>query len=97
MHIFSGLRLNTDSPELPLYDGVLHESLVTYQYIDLDDHRWSQALLPVRWSGLGIRRVVSLAPSAYTLLPRALQSSRRLSSRLDGAKSSTVECMAAAI
>jgi hypothetical protein len=55
----------TDSPELPLYDGVLRESLVTNQYIDLDDHRWSQALLPVRWSGLGIRRVVSLAPSAY--------------------------------
>jgi hypothetical protein len=44
----------------------IRESLVTTQYIDLDDHRWSQALLPVRWSGrLGIRRVVSLAPSAY--------------------------------
>ena len=52
--------------ELPLrYDGVLGESLVTNQYIDLDDHRWSQALLPMRWSGLGIRRVVSLAPSVY--------------------------------
>jgi hypothetical protein len=55
----------TDSPELPLYDGVLRESLITNQYIDLDDHRWSQALLPVRWSRLGIHRAVSLAPSAY--------------------------------
>jgi hypothetical protein len=55
----------TDSPKLPIYDGVLRESLVTNKYTDLDDHRWSQALLPVRWSGLGIRRVVSLAPSAY--------------------------------
>jgi hypothetical protein len=55
----------TDSPELLLYDGVLRESLIPNQYIDLDDHRWSQALLPVRWSGLGIRRVISLAPSAY--------------------------------
>jgi hypothetical protein len=55
----------TDSPELPLYDGVLRESLFTNQFIDLDDHKWSEALLPVRWSGLGIRRVVSLAPSAY--------------------------------
>jgi hypothetical protein len=55
----------TDSPKLPLCDGVLRESLVTNQNFDLDDHRWSQALLPLRWSGLGLRRVVSLAPSAY--------------------------------
>jgi hypothetical protein len=55
----------TDSPELLLYDGVLRESLVTNQYTDFDDHRWSQALLPVRWSGLGIPRAVSLALSAY--------------------------------
>jgi hypothetical protein len=46
---------------------VLRESLVTNQNIDLDDHRWSRALLSVRWSGLGIRRVVSLAPSSYTV------------------------------
>jgi hypothetical protein len=50
-----------------IYDGVLRESLVTNQYIDLDDHRWSQALLPVRWSDLDIRSVVSLAPSSYIL------------------------------
>ena len=55
----------TDSPELPLYDDVLRESLVTTLNIDLDDDRWNQALLPVRWGGLGIRSVVSLAPSAY--------------------------------
>ena len=55
----------TDSPELPLYDGALRESLVTTLNIDLDDDRWNQALLPVRWGGLGIRSVVSLAPSAY--------------------------------
>jgi hypothetical protein len=56
----------TDSPELPLYDGVLyvsHSSRISF--IDLDDHKWSQALLPVRWSRLRIRTVVSLAPSAY--------------------------------
>jgi hypothetical protein len=65
----------TDSSELPLYDGVLRGSLITNQYIDLDDHRWSQALLPVRWSGLGNRRVVWLAPSAYmaSLLPSRLR------------------------
>ena len=64
MHTFSGLCLALTAPSCR-YDGVLRESLVANQYIDLDDHRWSQALLPVRWSGLGIRRVVSLASSAY--------------------------------
>ena len=48
-----------------VYDGALRESLVTTLNIDLDDDRWNQALLPVRWGGLGIRSVVSLAPSAY--------------------------------
>jgi hypothetical protein len=64
MRTFSGLRLAPTAPSCR-YDGVLCESFVTNQYIDVDDHRWSQALLPVRWSGLCIRRVVSLAPSAY--------------------------------
>jgi hypothetical protein len=64
MHTFSGLRLAPTAPSCR-YDGMLRESLVANQYIDLDDHRWSQALLPVRWSGLDICRVVSLEPSAY--------------------------------
>jgi hypothetical protein len=64
MHTFSGLRLSPTAPSCR-YDGVLRESLVTNQYIDLDDHRWSQALLPVRWSGLGIHIVVLLATSSY--------------------------------
>jgi hypothetical protein len=34
----------TDSPEQPLYDSVLRESLSTTLNIDLDDDRWSQAL-----------------------------------------------------
>jgi hypothetical protein len=87
----------TDSPELPLYDGVLRESLVTNQYIDLDDHKWSQALLSVRWSRLDIRRVVSLAPSAY--MTSAASTAELTSSlpRLDSAKSLTVECMATAM
>jgi hypothetical protein len=55
----------TGSPELPLFDAVLRESLSTTLNIDLNDDRWNQASLPVRWGGLGIRSVVSLAPSAY--------------------------------
>ena len=55
----------TGSVELEKFDTVLRESLSTTLNIDLDDDRWIQASLPVRWGGLGIRSVVSLAPSAY--------------------------------
>ena len=55
----------TDSPVLQLYDTVIRESLSTTLNIDLDDDRWRQASLPVRWGGLGVRGVALLAPSAY--------------------------------
>ena len=55
----------TGSAELQKFDTVLRESLSITLNIDLDDDRWIQASLPVRWGGLGIRSVVSLAPSAY--------------------------------
>jgi len=55
----------TDSPELPLYDSVLRNSLSATLNVDIDDNRWLQASLPVRWGGLGVRSVVLLAPSAY--------------------------------
>jgi len=55
----------TSSPELLKFDAVLRESVSTTLNIDLGDNRWTQASLPVRLGGLGIRSVVSLAPSAY--------------------------------
>jgi len=55
----------TGSPELLKFDDVLRESLSTTLNIDLNVERWNQASLPVKWGGLGIRSVVSLAPSAY--------------------------------
>ena len=55
----------TDSPVLQLYDTVIRESLSTTLNVDLDDDRWRQASLPVRWGGLGVRGVALLAPSAY--------------------------------
>src|SRR5664279_6095907 len=55
----------TDSPELPLYDSVLRNSLSATLNVDIDDKRWLQASLPVRWGGLCARSVVLLAPSAY--------------------------------
>src|SRR6267154_48111 len=33
--------------------------------ISLEDKVWSQASLPVRWGGIGVRDVETLAPSAY--------------------------------
>ena len=65
--------------------------------ISLSDKAWLQASLPVRWGGIGVRRVVQLAPSAYlasavcttdltrSLLPTYLQSHQKLS--LDSALS----------
>lgn len=55
----------TDSPCLPLLDATIRDSLSAILNVDLSDNRWSQASLPVRWGGLGVRSVVSLAPSAY--------------------------------
>jgi hypothetical protein len=75
----------------------IRESLVTNQYTDLYDHRWSQALLPLRWSGLGILRVISLALCAYMASAAStaeLELTSSLLYRLDCAKSLTVECKA---
>ena len=58
----------TDSPVLPLYDEVLRNSLSATLNVDLDDERWRQASLPVRWGGLGVRSAVLLALSAYMAL-----------------------------
>jgi len=52
----------------PLYDAVLRESLSATLNVDLDDIRWNQASLPIRWGGLGVRGVVLMAPSAYLAL-----------------------------
>jgi hypothetical protein len=50
---------------LPLYDAVIRDSLSVSLNVELDENRWRQASLPVRWGGLGVRGVVLLAPSAY--------------------------------
>jgi hypothetical protein len=54
-----------DSHQLVLYDNLLRVTTSSALNIDLDDTRWRQASLPVRWGGLGIRGAVLLAPSAY--------------------------------
>ena len=52
-----------DSPELPMYDAVLRNSLSAT--LNIDVNRWTQASLPVRWGGLGVRGITLLAPSAF--------------------------------
>jgi hypothetical protein len=55
----------TDHPLLVKYDDLLRKATSGLCNIDLSDDQWLQASLPVRRGGLGIRRVSSLAPSAF--------------------------------
>jgi hypothetical protein len=43
----------------------IRDVLSNISNIQLTDEAWKQASLPVRWGGIGIRDVSSLAPSAY--------------------------------
>ena len=52
-------------PSLQAFDDLLRGCLVQALNVSLDDTQWDQAALPIKWGGLGIRRTVQLAPSAY--------------------------------
>lgn len=52
-------------PALEKFDGLLRKSVSAITNTDLTDVQWIQASLPVRYGGLGIRRVSLLAPSAF--------------------------------
>ena len=56
------------NPELCLYNNLIRETISITLNIDLNENRWNQASLPVRWRGRGIRSAVILAPSAYLAL-----------------------------
>ena len=55
------------SPVLQEYDGLLKSSLsgITNIHFGEDDPAWTQATLPVKMGGLGVRSAVQLAPSAF--------------------------------
>lgn len=55
----------TDHPLLNEFDQSLRSALIKVCNIALSDDQWLQASLPVRCGGLGIRRVSSLASSAF--------------------------------
>jgi hypothetical protein len=50
---------------LTTFDNMLRSALCSICNVTLTDEQWLQASLPVRAGGLGIRRVSSLAPSAF--------------------------------
>ena len=50
---------------LAKFDVLLKECVSTIANTDFTDIQWIQASLPVRNGGLGVRRVSSLAPSAF--------------------------------
>jgi len=55
----------TGHPTLQKFDDTLRKCVCDITNADLTDLQWIQASLPVRNGGLGIRRVASLAPSAF--------------------------------
>ena len=52
-------------PTLTLLDAELRSMLCQILNVDLNDHQWQQASLPVKWGGLGIRKPTQVAPSAF--------------------------------
>jgi len=53
------------SQELGRFDEVIRTALSSPLNLDLSATVWSQACLPVRWGGLGVRSAHQLAPSAF--------------------------------
>jgi hypothetical protein len=52
-------------PSLDSFDQLLRSCVSSITNTDLTEQQWNQATLPVRNGGLGVRRVSSLAPSAF--------------------------------
>jgi hypothetical protein len=52
-------------PALREFDVVLRHCLCQILNVSLDEDQWTQATLPVKSGGLGIRRAHQIAPSAY--------------------------------
>ena len=55
----------TNHSSLEAYDILLRKGISVIANLDLSDVHWLQASLPVKEGGLGVRRVTSLAPSAF--------------------------------
>ena len=56
---------SVDNPSLDVFDSHLRSALSRIANVDISDTEWTQASLPIRYGGLGIRKVRSLALPAY--------------------------------
>ena len=55
----------SDSAELASYDATVKSALSSILNIDFSPPAWTQASLPLRWGGIGVRSALQLAPSAF--------------------------------
>jgi hypothetical protein len=56
---------SADNAALDIFDNLLHTALNRLTNCNLSDMQWLQASLPIKEGGLGVRRVSSLAISAF--------------------------------
>jgi hypothetical protein len=55
----------SSSTETTRFDEIVREALASICNARLNSDSWSQASLPIRWGGIGVRSTVDLAPSAF--------------------------------
>ena len=55
----------SDNPQLLKFDKLQRKCITDVININMNDIQWTQATLPVKDGGLGIRSVTVLAPSAF--------------------------------
>jgi len=87
-HLLRGVNCY-NHPALSDFDIKLRSSLSAILNVNLPDDAWSQATLPVKLGGLGIRRTNQVAPSAY--LAASHKSEELVSSLLLGSGASYLD------
>ena len=67
LKLLHALRMSDcqSNPALVEFDKTLRNGLSAILNVEMSDHQWNQASLPVKDGGLGIRSAVLLAPSAF--------------------------------
>ena len=58
----------SDNPQLLKFDKLQRKCITDVINITMNDNQWTQATLPVKYGGLGIRNVTVLAPSSFLAL-----------------------------
>ena len=78
--------------ELQQIDDIMRDALSRCCNVELDDDAWTQASLPIRLGGIGMRRLVDVALPAHVASLRATEDLVRLiNSRLPGDRPAVLE------